>query len=337
VRPASGDGARGPLWLVGLAALVAGLVWLVRRVWGGSSRTRPSAGDSPMDILRRLAQNIIRDQEREIEVMEGWRKAWGGEEVALPRELAVNWHRAVQLTAGLAEHAVAALGRLAGRRYFDGAYFDRVYAKPDPWGYAASLYEAARREAVLAALPRRRYRSVLEVGCGEGYLTRLLAERADRVVGIDVSDSAVALARSSSPPANVRMVRGDLLGHALPPEARAGGFDLVVCTEVLYYCYRLPIGPACRVARDRLVGWLAWGGDLVVQHPHHYPFHRPFDRLCERRLLTGIERRSVALAPRPVSIAVYRRGEDRRHQAPRSAVTRRPDARVRRPAEGGRS
>jgi SAM-dependent methyltransferase len=249
----------------------------------------------------------------------------------------VNWHRAVRLTADLAEHAVAAIGRLAGRRHFDGAYFDRVYASSDPWDFAVSPYEAARREAVLAALPRRRYGSVLEVGCGEGYMTRLLAERADRVVGMDVSGSAVALARTSSPLANVRVIRGDLLGSALPPEARAGGFDLVVCTEVLYYCYRLPIGPACRVARDRLVGWLASGGDLVLQHPRHYPFHRPFDQLCERGLLAGIERRSVALAPRPVSIAVYRRGEGLRHEASRSAVMRRPDARVRRSAEGGRS
>jgi SAM-dependent methyltransferase len=228
----------------------------------------------------------------------------------------VSWRRAAQLTTGLAEHAMAGIARFAGRRYFDGAHFDRVYARLDPWGYATSPYEAARRDAVIAALPRRRYRSVLEVGCGEGYMTRLLAERAERVVGLDISGSAVALARNSSPPANVRVVRADLLAPALPPEAGAGSFDLVVCAEVLYYCYRLPIGPACRVARDRLVAWLDRGGALVLQHPSHYPLHRPFDRLCEEGLLSRIERRSVRLAPRPFSIAVYQRGAPGRQVGP---------------------
>ncbi len=216
----------------------------------------------------------------------------------------MSWRRAMRLTAGLAEHAMAGIGRLAGRRYFDRAHFDQVYASLDPWGYATSPYEAARREAVLAALPRRRYRSVLEVGCGEGHMTRLLAERGDRVVGLDISGRAVA--RASSPPANVRVVRGDLLGPAPPPEAPLGGFDLVVCAEVVYYCYRLPFGRACQVARDRLVAWLAPGGDLVLQHPLHYPAHRPFDRLVGGRL-AAVERRRVVLAPRPIAIAVYRR------------------------------
>jgi hypothetical protein len=202
----------------------------------------------------------------------------------------MNWHRAIQVVAGLGEHAVAGLVRLAGARYFDGEHFDRIYGRPDPWGYATSPYEA---------------------------------ERADRVVGLDISPAAVALARISSLPENVMLVRGDLLG-APPPEAPPGAFDLVVCAEVLYYCYRLPAGPACRLVRDRLVGWLAPGGDLVLQHPRHYPAHAPFDRLAEggdrRRgdgdgralapALVPVERRYVPLTPRPFTIAVYRRPHD---------------------------
>ncbi|HEX7125294.1 MAG TPA: class I SAM-dependent methyltransferase [Thermodesulfobacteriota bacterium] len=218
----------------------------------------------------------------------------------------MNRQRAAELGSRLAEHVAAGLARLAGRRYFDGAYFDRVYADPDPWGYAASPYEAARREAVLAALPRPRYRSVLEAGCGEGHTTRRLAERGDRVVGLDISGRAVA--RAVELPANVRVVRGDLLAPALPPEAPAGGFDLVVCAEVLYYCYPLPFGRACGLVRDRLVAWLAPGGDLVLEHPRHALAHRPFDRLVGGGLV-ALDRRRAALASRPVAIAVYRRRE----------------------------
>jgi putative membrane protein len=46
-------GLMGLAGLLVLGGIVAGLVWLVRRVWGGSGRPRPAAGDSPMDILRR--------------------------------------------------------------------------------------------------------------------------------------------------------------------------------------------------------------------------------------------------------------------------------------------
>jgi SAM-dependent methyltransferase len=251
----------------------------------------------------------------------------------------MNWHRAIQVVAGLGEHAVADLVRLAGARYFDGAHFDRIYGRPDPWGFATSPYEAARRKAVLAALPRGRYRSVLEVGCGEGHMTRLLAERAGRVVGLEISPAAVALARISSPPENVMLVRGDLLG-APPPEAPPGAFDLVVCAEVLYYCYRLPAGPACRLVRDRLVGWLAPGGDLVLQHPRHYPAHAPFDRLAERGdrrrgdgdgrtlapALVPVERRYVPLTPRPFTIAVYRRPHDAPADGARGSPARGPTA-----------
>jgi SAM-dependent methyltransferase len=235
----------------------------------------------------------------------------------------MNWHRGIQLAAGLGEQAVAGLVRLAGARYFDGAHFDRIYGKPDPWGYATSPYEAARRRALLAALPRKRYRAVLEIGCGEGLTTRLLAERADRVIGLDISAAAVALARISSLPRNVTVATGDLL-VAAPRAAPPGAFDLVICAEVLYYCYRWPLGPSSRLVRDRVVGWLAPGGDLVLQHPRHDLVHYPFDRLAKggdgRRgardgwgfgpPLVPVERRHVPLAPRPFTIAVYRRAHD---------------------------
>jgi putative membrane protein len=47
----------GLLWLLVLAALVAGIVWLARVVWDrsgsdGRDRGRPG-GDTPLDILRR--------------------------------------------------------------------------------------------------------------------------------------------------------------------------------------------------------------------------------------------------------------------------------------------
>ena len=63
----------------------------------------------------------------------------------------------------------------------------------DPWRTASSWYESRRRALALACLPRERVGSVLEVGCSVGELTAALSERADHVVGVDVSEAALAV------------------------------------------------------------------------------------------------------------------------------------------------
>ena len=112
------------------------------------------------------------------------------------------------------------------------ARFDALYrADIDPWDFRTSGYERDKYAATLAALPRARYRRVLEVGCSIGELTRRLRGRADAVVGLDVSAVAIAEARR---------VHGDVPGldfdvAELPRQWPAGTFDLVVLSEVLYF------------------------------------------------------------------------------------------------------
>jgi len=64
-------------------------------------------------------------------------------------------------------------------------YFDALYAaSPDPWAFETSAYERAKYAATLDALPARRYRRALEVGCSIGVLTRQLADRCDIKISI---------------------------------------------------------------------------------------------------------------------------------------------------------
>ena len=51
--------------------------------------------------------------------------------------------------------------------------------------------------AFLAMLPETRGLSGLDIGCGEGHNIRLLAERAARMVGIDISGNFVRHAREA--------------------------------------------------------------------------------------------------------------------------------------------
>ncbi len=141
----------------------------------------------------------------------------------------------------------------------DRGHFERIYAaKPDPWRYATSAYEAAKYQATLNALPRTRYDRALDVGCSIGVLTRMLAVRCDDLLAIEAAEAALAEARRRN--AGLPQVRFAPL--FVPTEWPAGRFDLVLISEVLDY---LDDGDLSGLAA-RLMGSLVAGGDLVLVH-----------------------------------------------------------------------
>jgi SAM-dependent methyltransferase len=110
-------------------------------------------------------------------------------------------------------------------------YFESLYqADPDPWRFASSPYEQEKYAASLAALPARRFRRGLELGCSIGIFTRLLSARCDHLLALDVSDSALARARE-----NCATLPVTLENRRIPGEWPEGEFDLIVLSEVLYY------------------------------------------------------------------------------------------------------
>ena len=139
----------------------------------------------------------------------------------------------------------------------EAARWERVFAKADPWNYG-SKYEQVKYQQTLSLLPGRPNRA-LELACAEGHFSVLVAPLVNRLVAADIS--ATALGRAAircRNEQNVEFCRLDLIADDLP-----GIFDLIVCSEVLYY---LPDHRALRAVADRIAAHLKPGGHLLMAH-----------------------------------------------------------------------
>jgi 2-polyprenyl-3-methyl-5-hydroxy-6-metoxy-1,4-benzoquinol methylase len=114
--------------------------------------------------------------------------------------------------------------------------------------------DAAIVEAVLRSQPR----SVLDVGCGEGWLARGLSARGFRVSGIDASEALIASARSLGGGTFEAMTYADVEARA---DAIGAPFDLVVCNFSLL---EEDLTPVLRGLREVLVP----AGRLLIQTVH---------------------------------------------------------------------
>lgn len=144
-------------------------------------------------------------------------------------------------------------------RSIDPEYFERLFAEQgDPWQFETSPYEAAKYDETLLVLPAAQYARALEVGCANGVLSRRLGERCADLLAVDVSDTALAAARTRC--ADRPQIRFEQ--RRLPQEAPDGPFDLILLSEVVYYW------DADDVAR--LATWLSGavrsGGDVLLVH-----------------------------------------------------------------------
>jgi SAM-dependent methyltransferase len=135
---------------------------------------------------------------------------------------------------------------------------DSFYDKPDPWGYDEHPDDALRTDMVLAHLPDIPFRRVLDIGCGNGFLTARLPGK--EVVGVDISEKALGWARKRCRGRRYSFIRSGLL--ELDAD-QLGQFDLVVMTGVAYPQY---IGSALALAQIRIDSVLEPGGWLLHVH-----------------------------------------------------------------------
>jgi predicted TPR repeat methyltransferase len=151
----------------------------------------------------------------------------------------------------------------------NAAAFDELYAgTSDPFGAELPQYRYQRRkyDSLLSMLPRRRYRRVLDIGCGLGSLTRKLAPFAEHILGTDISAAAIQQAgKLSTAHANIVYSQEDMLGATRQESA----FDLIVLADTLYYIDPLTETRLKSIVRN-VSSKLAPGGLLLLVN--HYFF-----------------------------------------------------------------
>jgi SAM-dependent methyltransferase len=185
------------------------------------------------------------------------------------------------------------------------AAFEAVYSRwNDPWVAASPRYRYQRRkyEQVVGMLSGRHYRRALDLGCGLGLLSQLLAPQVDELLGLDIADAAIERARQlAAHLSNLRFEQADIFDL---PKTLDHGFDLVLLADTLYYLSPLDDETLKQLA-VRAADLLVPGGMCVLVN--HYFFavdsnsrlsrriHRAFSS-SPRLLLTSEHRKPFFLA-----------------------------------------
>jgi glycosyltransferase involved in cell wall biosynthesis/peptidoglycan/xylan/chitin deacetylase (PgdA/CDA1 family)/2-polyprenyl-3-methyl-5-hydroxy-6-metoxy-1,4-benzoquinol methylase len=141
----------------------------------------------------------------------------------------------------------------------DRHYFESLFAtQPDPWQYT-SPYEQTKYEQTLAMLPDKQFHQALEIACAEGHFTAQIAPRVTQLLATDISQIALErAARYCAGQENIRFAHLDLAHDDLP-----GTFDLIICSEMLYYVGSLD---KLKSVAQKITKALRSGGLLVMAH-----------------------------------------------------------------------
>jgi ubiquinone/menaquinone biosynthesis C-methylase UbiE len=111
--------------------------------------------------------------------------------------------------------------------------FDRIALLTERHGSVGDIYH----NHLIHHIPPHS-KNALEIGCGAGEFTRLLASRARSVLALDLSAQMIRLARSQSANhRNIEYLLGDFMRLSLPVEA----YDCIVSIATLHH---LPLGQA---------------------------------------------------------------------------------------------
>jgi 2-polyprenyl-3-methyl-5-hydroxy-6-metoxy-1,4-benzoquinol methylase len=115
-------------------------------------------------------------------------------------------------------------------------FFEGLWRQGDLWALSTSAFERAKYGRQLEVLGDERFGRVLEIGCGAGAFTHLLAQQACHVTAIDISPTSISQAKCRFGESGVIEFRE---ANIMDEELRGlGPWDLIVMSETIYYSRR---------------------------------------------------------------------------------------------------
>jgi SAM-dependent methyltransferase len=140
---------------------------------------------------------------------------------------------------------------------YDDPDFFAGYSKLERFG--AGWTRAYEQPSFLRLLPDVAGSRVLDLGCGVGQLAQYLAQQgAAEVIGVDLSEQMLAVARAEWSHPNLAFQRASIEDAAFPPDR----FELIVSSLAFHYV--ADYQALCR----RIASWLTPDGILVFSNEH---------------------------------------------------------------------
>lgn len=133
-------------------------------------------------------------------------------------------------------------------------FYEEYWLYRQKEGYIYDEKNVAPRYQIILSLVRKN-KDVLDVGCGEGILSKLLITKSNKVVGVDISRKAVELSRKNQVEAYVC----DIENEGLPFMKK---FDVIVMAEIIEHL----ISP--RNALKKLEKYLKKEGFIIITFPN---------------------------------------------------------------------
>ncbi|GAB4517663.1 MAG: hypothetical protein OHK0046_24470 [Anaerolineae bacterium] len=120
------------------------------------------------------------------------------------------------------------------RRMTKNDYFYQSYWR-DPYFAGLFVGESVNIFLDLIRTHAPQARTILDVGCGPGYITLELARAGYHVVGIDIAESAIEIAKETAATNPFTEGFGSLEYHAIPFEQASGRYDVVLYSGSIHH------------------------------------------------------------------------------------------------------
>ncbi len=133
------------------------------------------------------------------------------------------------------------------------------------YGYTSDKSSCAHKYlagSILSMLKKGKNKTILDLGCGNGWMAGFLISKDFDVYGTDASISGIEIARKNFPD---RFFVQDLSKDDLPHELNNLKFDTIVSTEVIEHLY----DPRKYVTFCKTILQQNGGGELIISTPYH--------------------------------------------------------------------